>query len=297
MSTYWPIAITCAAIVAYPVSASGRPQTALSAGAPRVSAPTGGTAVSLDDVSGRPVVDVWLNGQGPFRFVVSTTAATTAVTEDLVNELGLAPDSDQLASGPLVVDEVRVGEAVARNVTVSRTMIATADGEPTPRGILSAASFPGLLVVLDYPDGKLRLLPGALGPADGRRVFAYAPDAVGPTLAIDVAGRAFEVEVDSTALGGLTLPTREEANLPLADQPIEIGRVVDALGELPVSVATINGVVAIGEFPLEIHSVVLSDIRPLASAGLGSIGARILEGFVVTIDPKAHRVAFDRPSS
>ena len=79
--------------------------------------------------------------------------------------------------------------------------------------------------------------------------------------------------------------------------PVEIGRVADALGELPVSVATLNGLVTLGEFPLQIHSVVLSDVRPLSSVGLGSIGARVLESFVVTIDPKTHRVAFDRPAS
>jgi hypothetical protein len=297
MSTYWKIVVTWVAIVAVaPLSASGRRQTPLTLGTPQVSSPTTGTTVDMDDLSGRPMVDVWLNGQGPFPMVVSTSATTTALTADLITELGIAPDTE-LTSGPVVVEDVRVGEAEARGVTVTRTILAAAEGELAPRGILSVASFPGLLVTLDYPDGKLRLQPGALGRPDGHRVFDYRPDTSVPTVSVDIAGRAFDVEVDSNAPGGLTLPTRDAADLPLADAPVEIGRVADALGELPVLVATLNGLVTLGEFPLPIHSVVLSDVRPRSSVGLGSIGARVLETFVVTIDPKTHRVAFDRPAA
>jgi hypothetical protein len=35
--------------------------------------------------------------------------------------------------------------------------------------------------------------------------------------------------------------------------------------------------------------------RPVSGAGRGSIGSRILEGFVLTLDVKNHRLSFDRP--
>ena len=219
----------------------------------------------------------------------------TAITQDLVNELGLAPDSDQLASGPLLAEELRVGDAVAHGLILGRTILVAGQGDTPIRGVLSPTSFPGVLFVLDYPAGRLRLLSGALRPPDGRRVFEYPADEVAPTVAVDVAGHAFDVQVDSNAPGGLTLPTRDTADLPLADQPIEIGRVVDGLGEFPVLVATLNGIVSIGDFPLEIHSIIFSDARPVSGAGRGSIGSRILEGFVLTLDVKNHRLSFDRP--
>ena len=66
-------------------------------------------------------------------------------------------------------------------------------------------------------------------------------------------------------------------------------------GDFPVSVATLNGIVGIGDFPLEIHSIIFSDLRPVLGAGRGSIGARILETFVLTLDVKNHRLRFDCP--
>ncbi len=277
------------------VSAFGRTQGPLASLADRIELPSFGTAVPMDDLSGRPVVGVWINGRGPFSFIVGTGAPVTAVTQDLVNELGLTPDSDELASGPFLADELRVGEAVAHTVPLGRTMVAAGQGETPIRGVLSPASFPGVLFALDYLGGRLRLLSGALWPPDGHRVFEYPLEEAVPTVSVDVAGHAFDVQVDSNAPGGLTLPTRDAADLPLADQPIEIGRVVDMFGDFPVSVATLNGIVGIGDFPLEIHSIIFSDLRPVLGAGRGSIGARILETFVLTLDVKNHRLRFDRP--
>ncbi|HEY6356916.1 MAG TPA: aspartyl protease family protein [Vicinamibacterales bacterium] len=277
------------------VSAFGRPQASLASLADRVELPSLGTVVPMDDLSGRPVVGVWINGRGPFPFIVGTGAPVTAITQDLVNDLGLTPDSDELASGPFLADELRVGEAVAHAVPLGRTVVVSGQGDTPVRGVLSPASFPGVLFALDYLGGRLRLLSGALQPPDGHRVFEYPPEETVPTVSVDVAGHAFDVQVDSNAPGGLTLPTRDAADLPLADQPIEIGRVVEVFGDFPVSVATLNGIVGIGDFPLEIHSIIFSDLRPVLGAGRGSIGARILETFVLTLDVKNHRLRFDRP--
>jgi hypothetical protein len=278
------------------VSAFGRPQVPQALLADRVELPSFGTTVAMDDLSGRPVVGVWINGRGPFPFIVSTGSPVTAITQDLVNELGLAPDSDQLAPGPLLAEELRIGDAVVHSVFLSRTIAAAGPGDTPVRGVLSPTSFPGVLFILDYPAGRVRLLSGALRPPDGRRVFEYPADEVAPTVPVDVAGQAFDVQVDSNAPGGLALPTRDAADLPLADQPIEIGRVADGLGEFAVLVATLNGIVSIGDFPLEIHSIIFSDARPVSGAGRGSIGSRILEGFVVTLDVRNHRLSFDRPA-
>ena len=287
-------AVLAALVIALAVRVSAASRQSVATLADRVEIPTFGTTVAMDEATGRPVVPVWIDGHGPYAFVVSTTATATALSQDLVNELGLASDTDELSSAPIVIDEFRVGDAIVRSLAVGRTIVASLPDETPVRGVLSAASFPGVLLSLDYPNGKLRLLPGDLREPDGRRVFEYAAEEPAPIVPIDVAGHAIDVRVDSTAPGGLTLPTHDEADLPLADEPIEIGLVNDSAGEFPLSVATLNGVVSIGDVPLEIHSIVFSDLRPLSGAG-GSIGARILETFIVTLDVKNHRVRFDRP--
>lgn len=47
------------------------------------------TAVSPRDARGRPLADVMVNGQGPFRFVVDTGANRSVVSRDLADKLGL----------------------------------------------------------------------------------------------------------------------------------------------------------------------------------------------------------------
>lgn len=290
------VAITAVVCVAR-LSASGReltPQVSLS---DRVQTPAFGTSVVMDDQSGRPVVDVWINGRGPYPFVVGTAASVTSVTQDLANELDLTPAADERAGAPFLVDDLRVGGATSRHVPIGKTAVVAGQGDTPARGILSPASFPGLLFVLDYPGEKLKLLPGALPAADGQRMFEYASEDLVPTIPVDVAGHAVDVQVDSNAPGGLTLPPRAAADLPLAEAPVEIGRVTDVLGELPVSVATLNGIVGIGEWPLDIHSIIFCDLRATSFVANGSVGGRILEGFIVTIDVKNHRIRFDRPAS
>jgi len=287
------VAITAIASVVR-LSASGTtvPQVSLS---DRVEAPAFGTSVVMDDQSGLPIVDVWINGRGPYPFVVGTAATVTSVTQDLANELDLTQADDRTAA-PFVVDELRVGGATSRHVPIGKTVVVAGQGDKAARGILSPASFPGLLFVLDYPGEKLKLLPGALPAPDGQRMFEYGPEDPVPTIPVDIAGRAVDVQVDSNAPGGLTLPPRAAAELPLAEAPVEIGRVTDVLGDLPVSVATLNGIVGVGEWPLDIHSIIFCELRATAFIANGSIGARVLEGFIVTIDVKNHRVRFDRPA-
>src|SRR5205814_272541 len=52
--------------------------------------PAAGVAsVPLDVKSGRPVVDVLINGKGPYRFIVDTGASHSVIDSALAKELGL----------------------------------------------------------------------------------------------------------------------------------------------------------------------------------------------------------------
>ena len=255
--------------------------------------PAAGTAVSLQDFSGRPAVDVVINGRGPFPFVIATGTAATAICQDLVNDLGLDATTDP-ATGQLVVDEMRVGDAILRNVPVGRAASVSSDDESLPRGVLSTSLFANQLLTLDYPNGRMRVLPGELPPADGRRVFESSADDPLPSVPITVGDRAFMVRVDTLAAGALTLPSRNANDVPLADAPLEIGRIPTAAGEHPVSVATVNGFISIGDHLLDIHAITFSDVRAGVPSSIGSIGARILESFTVTIDGRNHRVRLER---
>src|SRR5262245_23851530 len=122
--------------------------------------PDAGTQVPMSDAGGRPVVDVMINGKGPYPFLLDTGASFTVVNADLLTGLAVSGDS-----GRAHVDELRVGDALLRNMPVGRAPGLGLGGANPPRGVLSALAFPGCLVTLDYRGRRVTIAKGALPPA------------------------------------------------------------------------------------------------------------------------------------
>ena len=268
--------------------------------AEHIDVPAGGVTVPTKTVGGRPTVVVEINGEGPFVMIVDTGATVTAVDPDLVAALHLPramteaiPASER---GPLRIDELRVGTAVLHGVTVGEVGLLSGLGPNPPRGVLSAAAFPGNLVILDYPHATLRVEPGALPPADNHRIFQYAVDERLPVVPVTVGGQEHRVHLDSGSPGALMLPTRDLTVVPLAGPPVEAGRARTVAGEFPISTAPFAGAAAIGVFAIELPTITFSDLRPGLAPGIGNIGAQILRTFVVTFDAANRRIRFARPA-
>ncbi len=90
------------------LSASLLPAQGTPAVSTRLDVPAGGTTVPMLDLGGRPMVDVRINGKGPYAVILDTGANVTAIDEALVNELGL----DSQSSGAFEIDELRLGDLV-----------------------------------------------------------------------------------------------------------------------------------------------------------------------------------------
>jgi hypothetical protein len=150
-------------------------------------------------------------------------------------------------------------------------------------------------VVLDYPGRHVTIKPGALPAADNKRIFEYGASEPLPVVPVRVAGHEFHIHLDSGSPGGVMLPTKYAAELPLTGPPVEVGRARTVAGTFPVQSATIAGVVEIGEFGLDLKEIRFSDLRPGPEPGIGNIGAQVLKEFVVTFDAANRRVRFDRP--
>ena len=262
-----------------------------------VDVPPGGTTVPMLDVGGRPMVEVHINGKGPYAMIVDTGATFSALEEDLAKELGLAAGPEVESEATTRADDLRVGDAVVHGFLAGRIagMLGGLGGANPPRGVLSAAVFPGSLVVFDYPRRTITIKRGALPPADNRRVFEYAASEALPVIPVKVAGREFHIHLDSGSPGGVMLPMKYAAELPLAAPPVEVGRARTVAGSFPVQSATINGTIEIGEYALDLKEVRFSDLRPGPEPGIGNVGARVLQGFVVTFDSKNRRMKLERP--
>ena len=276
---------------------------------PQVPVPTGievpreGVTVPMQDMEGRPVVELKINGKGPYRFILDTGAMTTVVSDELSHELSLAPPAGvQVASigdGPapaiVLIHDLRVGNAVLKDVIAAAMPLGgLLKGENAPRGVLSAACFPGYLLTYDYPGKRILIRKGALASADSKSIFQYTEGQVLPTVPVRIAGHDAQVHLDTGTAFGLTLPMKFLAELPLASQPKEAGTVRTGDGEFPVSIARVNGTIELGKYRLGVDEVRFSDARPGRGPAVGNIGYSVLRDFVVTLDSKNQRIRLDQ---
>ena len=268
-----------------------------------IQVPGDGVTVPMQDMGGRPIVDVKINGKGPYRFIFDTGAVTTVVSDELSRELSLSPPAGvhvaSVGGGPapqiVVIQNVRIGDAVLEGMIAAVMPLgALLKGENAPRGVLSAANFPGYLLTYDYPGKLISIKKGALESADSNSIFQYTEEQVLPTVPVRIAGHDTQVHLDTGSAFGMTLPVKFLTELPLATQPKEAGRVRTGGGEFPVSIARLNGTIELGKYKLNLDEVRFSDARPGPGPAVGNIGYDVLRHFVVTIDSKNRRIRLDQ---
>jgi len=287
---------------------SGQPEVVrmrmASARVDKIKLPKSGTELEMRDFGGRPVVDVLINGQGPFRFILDTGASVNVVDSALNKELNLPVAKDVLAAPPghshiegaIVsrLDKVQIGEATLQGAVAVVMPLSSLLGARGPRGVLSAASFPGYLLSVNYPKRRIAIRKGKLRKADSATIFQYQQGDAFPTVPIRIAGRQTRVHVDSGSGSGLTLPLRFLKELSLTSEPTEVGKARTPGGEYPIFQAGVQGSVELGQYQLPAEGVTFSDVQPGGnSAGpQGQIGFEVLRKFVVTLDSKNRRIQF-----
>ena len=259
-----------------------------------VDVPPAGATLPMRDFGGRPVVEVRINGKGPFDFILDTGATITVVDEKLAEELALSAEEGVRADsggGPaptivtvktLKVAGATIGGFLAAVMPLSNLL--NTDG--APRGVLSALNFPGCLVGFDYPEKLITIKKGALAAADFRTIFDYPEDAALPSLPIRIAGQETRVHVDTGSATTLTLPRRFLSELPLKSQPKEAGTARALGGSSPIFSAAVDGALEIGSFKVELAEVSFSDMRLGGEIAPGNLGYGVLKDFAVTLDSK-----------
>jgi len=244
-------------------------------------------------------VSVRVNDKGPFKFILDTGAAGTVVGEELAHELGL-PDRGQTLAGrpgagapvPATVtriEKLEVGEAhVSGLFAVSLNLSAMWTGSGTPRGILSAASFPGLLIAFDYPGRQVELWRGELPAADGQSIFEWDAEERLPSLPLTLNNLKLKVHLDSGSAFGISLPQKYADTLPLASKPVKAPKEKAVDGESAVYVAQLYGLARLGQFTIR-----NPQIRFVEGMPSGNIGYEVLQQFSVTLDSKNRRIRLD----
>lgn len=271
---------------------------AMAAPAPEaIIVPAAGTTLPMREINGRAVVQIRINGKGPFPFVLGSAATLTVIDSALSNELQL-PVAEGVQAAPtggttpsiVQIQEVRVGEAAVRGFIAAAMPLRDLLGpEPgAPRGILAAGVFQAHLVTFDFPANRVSITRGKIESADKLATFEYSESR--PMLPVRLGGREIRVALDTASGHGLTLPLRWMNDVPLAAPAKPDGSRRTTAGEFPVSTASLNDAAEIGQFKLAAREISFSDARSGSGPPTGSIGNGALRGFIVTLDPWNHRI-------
>ncbi|HEX4267158.1 MAG TPA: retroviral-like aspartic protease family protein [Steroidobacteraceae bacterium] len=250
------------------------------------------------DRSGRIVVPVFIDGKGPFRFLVDTGADGSMISQSLVSRLGLTSNdtSDERVQGTtgieqlpcVTIADLRIGSIVKHNVPmpVSPSPVMTGLG-----GILGMAGFGPVRVVVNFRSNRVeidrssdRLVQGYLG-IQARRTsggLLMIPVIVGDVPVEAVIDTGAEVTLGNTALRQALL--RQAAKHP------EDARIYGVTRQVSDGGLAITPWITVGPVVVQGLGIVYSDIpifriwhldsQPALIIGmnvLGSVDALVLD--------------------
>lgn len=239
---------------------------------------------------------VYVNGEGPLRFLLDTGAmgggrVDVTLAERLrLEATGSLQGSDGSGRGgqemqQYVLDELAFGGLVFRGVHVASRdyNLHGTDVRGPIDGILGIGLFEELLLTIDYPGRELRVAKGELPEGEGTLALSEGPV---PTFTLELGGAERTARLDTGNMGGLTVSQEIAEALAFRGEPVEIGQARTVSGSFPIRSATLAGSVALGGAVVEDPEVV---IVPLPDVNLGG---RFLRDFELTLDQAHGRARF-----
>jgi len=272
--------------------------------APTAFVPPSGVEVPLRLVRGRPLVDVRINGGGPYTFLFDTGAAGDARADAALavklklpvigESRGGVPGGRAVAMPIVQFDTVEIGGAKFAPVAAPSRDYNQREsaGEPHLDGILGLGLFADCLVTLDFPRGVLRIAPGTLPEPDGKEILAFENPRRVVEIRFDVAGTPMTGDLDTGGPDGVTLPGSMMEKVPLAAPAKVIAQGATVSGPMDVSEGALRGTVTIGRYA--IVNPAIQFVPPFPHA---NIGIALLSQFALTFDQKNKRVRFAREES
>lgn len=250
------------------------------------------------------IVEVEVNGRGPYRFSLDTGAGDAgSINRPLARELGLAVVGQAVTGDPSGRNQRQIDIVEARSLkfgdaTFKQVPLSVRDVPPNRPadapdfdGMLGIQLFEGLLLTLDHPARRVRIEKGELPPADGQDIVDFDnPNGV-PSVLVKIGDLEIPADVDcGNVQGEIVLPARYIDKVPLQREPVVVGRARTGFNEFEIKQAPLKGSVRIGRHEIENPKVDFVEIFPHAN-----IGNRLLRRFVVTIDGKNQRIRFRLP--
>jgi predicted aspartyl protease len=251
---------------------------------------------------GMPVIELMVNGQGPFLFGIDTGAqGGSRIDTSLVEKLqlkssGQVQATDGSGRSLQVVDTVKLDSVAIGNLRFADVTAGSRNFKNSPRplkvdGIVGLSLFSDYLVTLDFPKKLLRFERGELPKSDGAEILDYKSERGVPLVELTVGSTKINAHLDSgNMIGAFVLPTSFVEKLTHASEPVVVGRARSASGEMEIKQVQIKEMVRLGR-----HEFPGATITFPALGEIANVGAKVLSQFSVSFDQQHQRVRLTRP--
>lgn len=247
----------------------------------------------MEMVNDRPVIEIRVQGKGPYRFVFDTGAGITVLTPELARELklestGKTQIGDPSAPNAIEVDSVNVdfelcGEKFSdvSAVVWDDNAIFSALGDV--RGIVGMTTLVDRVVTLDFAEKQFRLSKRPLSetgtvPCENHHGM--------PMMELSIGGQTVPVHLDTGKTRDLSIPAKLRNKLKFKHPPVS-AQARSANGEFDMEIATLDGSAEIAGYKIADPELELTDRFRQAVMGTG-----ILRRFVIDIDLAGERARF-----
>lgn len=247
-----------------------------------------------------PVVEVKLNGQGPFLFMIDTGAGMQADIDPSVAKTLKLPLSGRAINGDpsgqndrevatATIEALTIGKAEFRNVTaVVRPQRITKD-YPDVDGILGFALFTDYLLTLDYPTMQVRLARGSLPPANAVDVLNFELENRIPIVELRIGKIRVPAHVDSgNFVAGFLLPAEIVEQLQLQSEAITVGGARSVTNRIQLKQVQLRDTIRLGSFEYPQPTIAFPALSDT------NIGFNVLRDFALTFDQKNRRLLLKR---
>ncbi len=247
-----------------------------------------------------PVVEVQLNGQGPFAFMLDTGAGMQAdIDTSVAQRLNLRSTGRAISGDPsgqndrelatTTIDSLTIGKAEFRHVTVLVRPQRITKDYPAIDGILGFALFTDYLLTLDYPAMQLKLARGNLPTANRTDILNFEIENRIPVIELAIGKLRVRAHVDSgNFVAGFILPEEIVEQLQLLSSPVTVGSARSVSNRIELKQVQLRDTIRIGHFDFPQPTVqfpALSDTN---------VGFKVLRDFIVTFDQKNRRMRLER---
>jgi hypothetical protein len=248
-------------------------------GGPSAEGPAPANVVPLGDFHGRPVVDVMLAGQGPFRFILDTGADVSVIDHALARRLELETIAEEEIGSPLggtvPAQRMRLSEVDVSGVKLGAIEALAIDlasvigGGDAPVGVLASATFEGRSLIFDFMQQRLTVSDELLPAANGVDVVDFCAPSGKPSLNVEVGGQRHCVNLDTGSPAVLALPLAAADSLSLDGEPSVRGHARLVGAEVAVWGAQLKGELRAGGLSLDNPELTFHETAPVGNLGQG----------------------------